>query len=114
MYFFEFLIPIIVTTVPFATIFGIVYMYLATRHKERLLLIEKGIDVKTLVTERKPMHILFKLGLLCIGVGVGIFIGYILHKFAQIEESVAYPSMIFLCAGIALVLSFIIEKRLNK
>ncbi|TAL68284.1 MAG: hypothetical protein EPN82_11365 [Bacteroidetes bacterium] len=98
----------------FGLIFGISYIYLSTRHKERLALIEKGIDAKIFMTERKPIYILMKLGLLSIGAAVGLLLGNLLKVYFQMEEGVAFPSMIFLFVGISLVLSYFIEKKLNK
>jgi len=98
----------------FGMIFGICYIYFSTRHKERLALIEKGIDAKMFQTVRKPFYLILKLGLLFIGVSIGILMGYILNVSIKMFEGVSYPSMIFLFGGIALVLSYFIEKKLNK
>ena len=100
--------------IPFGTIFGISYLYFYTRNKERQALIEKGMDAKIFITERKPLYILMKLGLLSIGAAIGLLLGYMFKVQFQMEEEVAYPSMIFLFIGIALVLSYFIEKKLNK
>ncbi|MCL5992485.1 MAG: hypothetical protein M1419_10370 [Bacteroidetes bacterium] len=100
--------------IPFGTIFGITYIYFFIRHKERLALLEKGMDAKIFQAVRKPLYILLKLGLLFIGVAVGILVGNILKVTKVMEAEVAYPSMIFLFVGIALVLTYFIEKKLKK
>ncbi|OGU12484.1 MAG: hypothetical protein A2X61_02610 [Ignavibacteria bacterium GWB2_35_12] len=110
----DILIPLFSIVFTFGTIFGIVYLYFITRHKERLALIEKGIDAKIFMYERKPFYILMKLGLLSIGVAIGILLGNLLDATTVMDAEVAYPSMIFLFGGIALVLTYFIEKKLNK
>ncbi|MBI5325777.1 MAG: hypothetical protein HZB41_10995 [Ignavibacteriae bacterium] len=110
----EILVPIFSIMCTFGSIAFITYIFFITRHKERLSLIEKGIDAKIFMTERKPLYILMKLGLVCIGAAIGILLGNLFHTSKLMEEGVAYPSMIFLFIGIALVLSYFIEKKLNN
>ena len=102
------LIPLIV----FASIFGVFYVFLITRNKERLALIEKGADAS--LFESKKTHrsnLTLKFGMLAVGIGVGILIASILESYTVLDEEVAYPSMIFLFGGIFLVGNALIEKK---
>jgi hypothetical protein len=95
----------------FALVFGSLYIYYTTRNKERLALIEKGASPELFKTNAANSgHRSFKLGLFCIGIGLGIIAGYFLSEAGMQEES-AYFSMIFLFGGIALVISFFLIKK---
>jgi hypothetical protein len=109
-----------ILAVIFGTIFGVFYLYLSTRNKERLALIEKGADatifMKGTAKNAAPFWKVFILNLsvLLIGVGVGIFIASILHYSIGVDEEVAYPGTIFLMSGIGLFVGFNLTKQLEK
>ncbi|MEJ2162095.1 MAG: hypothetical protein P8X60_01910 [Robiginitalea sp.] len=44
---------VIVVVLFWAVLFGIAYLYFSTRHKERLALIEKGVDASVFVKGRQ-------------------------------------------------------------
>ena len=108
----DILIPLIV----FSTFFGIAYLFFSTRNKERMALIEKGADAKLFNSGKKLSWKNFALsvGMLAIGIGLGVVIAAILEAPTSINEEVAYPSMIFLFAGISLVLYFFLARKLNN
>jgi hypothetical protein len=111
----EILIPISM----FLTIFGVLYLYLSTRNKERLALIEKGADASIFMRGRSnatPIWkvLLLNLALLLMGIGAGIFIASILYYNLGVNEDAAYPGTIFLMAGIALFIGFNKTKDLDK
>ncbi len=102
------LIPLIV----FSSIFGIAYVFLNTRNKERLSLIEKGADASLFATKKNHRsNLTLKFGMLAVGIGVGILIASILETYTILNEEVAYPSMIFLFGGLFLVANAMIEKK---
>jgi hypothetical protein len=109
-----------ILAVIFGTTFGVFYLYLSTRNKERLALIEKGADatifMKGTAKNAAPFWKVFILNLsvLLIGVGVGIFIASILHYSLGVDEEVAYPGTIFLMSGIGLFVGFNLTKQLEK
>lgn len=96
----------------FALVFASLYVHLTTRNKERLALIEKGADPE--LFKAKPNtdsgHGSFKLGLFLVGIALGILCGYFLAE-GGMEEEPAYFSMIFLFGGIALVVSYFMQKK---
>ena len=105
----EVLIPLIV----FSSIFGIAYVFLNTRNKERLSLIEKGADASLFATKKNRSNLTLKFGMLAVGIGTGILIASILESYTVLDEEVAYPSMIFLFGGLFLVANALIENK-NK
>ena len=108
----EILIPIAF----FATVFGIVYIIVSATNKEKLAMIEKGVDASLFQKGRSNIHgryIALKFGLLLIGFALGLLIGNVLEHYTQLEEEVAYFSMIFLFGGVALLLYYALMKKLK-
>jgi hypothetical protein len=110
---------VIIVAVIFGTIFGIAYLFFLTRNKERLAIIEKGVDASIFVkgkTHTAPIwKILFlNCALIMVGVGLGIFIAAILHYQLNVIEEVAYPGTIFTMAGIGLLIGFKITNSIEK
>jgi len=107
----EVLIPLIV----FSSIFGVFYVYLNTRNKERLSLIEKGADASLFATKKNnKFNLTLKIGMLAVGIGIGILIGSLLSSYTTLDEEVAFPSMIFLFGGMFLVANAIIDRQDKK
>lgn len=97
------LVPILIPLAFFATAFGVVYVFFTTRNKERMALIEKGMDASMLITkDHKNLHT-FKLGILSIGVSIGLLIGHALNEYAGFPEQISYWSMILLFGGLSFV-----------
>jgi hypothetical protein len=99
----------------FAVVFASLYVFLTTRNKERLALIEKGASPELFKTKSNvgSGYGSFKLGLFLIGIALGIMAGYFLHETGM-DESAAYFSMIFLFGGIGLVVSFLLQGKFEK
>lgn len=100
-------------------IFGIVYLYFSTRNKERLALIEKGVDASIFNKSRQGGNSFFKvfllnLSLLLMGVGVGILMALLLTTYTSLDKDAIYPAMIFLMSGASLFLGFRMTKNLDK
>ena len=99
----------------FAMILGLVlgFQYLKSRNKERMALIEKGVDASIFAPVKKKNNInSLKYGLFFIGIAAGILFGNILYESTILIKEVAYFSMIFLFGGISLIISFFAEKKL--
>ncbi|HAN18611.1 MAG TPA: hypothetical protein DCQ24_08065 [Bacteroidales bacterium] len=92
----------------FAVVYGIFHLYV--RRKERLALIEKGLTANIFNSEANVSPSL-KYGIFCIGIAIGFLFGDILAKSTNLEEGVAYVSMIFLFGGLALVIYYFIAKK---
>ncbi|MDX2444814.1 MAG: hypothetical protein QNK30_13530 [Bacteroidales bacterium] len=105
-----------IVLVIFGAIFGVFYLFFTTRNKERLALIENGADAKLFNTGKKFAWRNFSLsaGMFLIGIALGVLIAGILDATTEIHEGVAYPSMIFLFAGISLVIYFFLARKLRN
>ena len=107
------LTPVLVMVIIFGTILTIVY--LGIRKKERMVMLEKGVDASAFLTKNKSDYSL-KYGLLLVGVALGILIGNFLSNmpsFIDVQEA-AYFSMIFLFGGLALVIYHFLAKKQIK
>jgi hypothetical protein len=102
----------------FATVFGIYYVSVTTRNRERMALIEKGADASLFNTGKEGQLSLFswnkltlKLGMLFMGIGFGIIAGAILETMDIMRDGPGYVSMIFLFGGLSLVLFYIFDRK---
>ena len=110
---------VIVIIVFWAVIFGIAYLYFSTRHKERLALIEKGVDASVFVKGREYTQPIWKvlilnLALLLMGIGAGVVLGGILTEVAGVDDDIAVPGSIFLLAGTGLLIGFFITRKMDR
>ncbi len=106
---------ILITLIIFSSIFGIVFVFLSTRNKERLALIEKGADAKLFNSGKKFSfgELILNLALLAIGIGTGVLVGAMFEQ-GGMEEGVAYTSSIFIFGGIGLTVSFFLYRKLYQ
>ena len=106
----------------FASVFGVIYIYLNARHKERMSLIEKGVDANLFYSEKQDFNwskffskFTLKIGMFLMGIALGLFIGALLLKINFIDnDAVIYPSSIFFFGGLSLLLYYIIMDRKSK
>jgi uncharacterized protein YneF (UPF0154 family) len=110
---------VIIMPIIFGVIFGMFYLYISARNRERLALIEKGAEASIFYSRKKSMTpiwkvIIINLALLLVGIGVGIFIAALLHYNMGVDEDIAYPGTIFLLAGLGLFAGFFATKKLNE
>jgi archaellum biogenesis protein FlaJ (TadC family) len=109
----ENLVPILVPLACFAMIFGIVYVIVTARNRERLALIEKGADPKLFESVKKSSTGgILKWALLLVGIGLGIFLATLLVE-AGMNEPASYFAMICLFGGAGLLLAYKIEQKSN-
>ncbi|KIX19660.1 membrane protein [Flavobacterium sp. 316] len=109
---------IIIVPVLFLSIFGIFYLFYSTRNKERLALIEKGVDANIFVSKNHSSMFIWKiiilnLACLMIGIGTGILSALFIESLLEINNGPIYPGLIFLFAGIGLLVGFKISKNLE-
>ena len=76
-------------------------------------MLDKGVD-PSVFNDLKPGMAAIRYGLLLIGIAAGILLGNILEATTNLEEEVSYFSMIFLFGGMALVISYFLEKHQSK
>jgi len=107
---------IIVPLAFFAMVFGIVYL----TKRERLAMIERGMDPRRYKPQSAPFQTL-KWALLLIGAGIGLFLAYVLDhtlfsKMGDIEDGgnvAIYFALIAIFGGSGLFLSYLMEKKHN-
>ena len=92
-----------------------VIIWLTSRHKERIKMIEKGLsaeDIKALYSRevhRDPLSSL-KWGIIFVLGGAAILLGYTLHHSYNMEESII-PGLVVLFVGVGLVLFYMIASK---
>jgi hypothetical protein len=111
--------PAIITIGFFLSVFGIVYLFLSTRNKERLALIDKGADAGIFMKGKQNGSsigkiIILNFALLLMGIGVGVFIALLLTTYTLLNTDAIYPAAIFTMAGLGLFIGFYMTKRLEK
>jgi len=99
---------IFIVAIVFAGLYGALKLFI--RRKERLMIIEKGIDSPDIKSDSITFSSL-KFGLFFAGIGIGVLVANILIAVTIIEPEVAYFSLIFLFGGIALIIHHFIEKN---
>lgn len=108
---------VVVIPIVFGVVFGIYYLYINARNKERLALIEKGAEASIFFSNKRGSHgtskiLILNLALLSMGIGAGIFFGGLFHEVLGLSEEIAYPGTIFFMAGAGLLAGFFMTKRL--
>jgi hypothetical protein len=101
----------LVSVVLFAAVFGMVYVYLITRHRERMTILEKNVAVSPFKSTNNTS--LLKYGVVWLGISAGLIAGYILYNLG-LEESFSYASMVFLFSGISMIIAFFVAQKHNK
>ena len=101
---------IAIMAIIFGSIFGVFYLYISSRNKERLALIEKGADASIFNLSKKAGSswkvIVLNLAFLLMGIGLGVLLASILDEYSSLEDDAIYPALIFLMAGAGLYVGF--------
>ncbi|GAB4026967.1 DUF6249 domain-containing protein [Spirosoma gilvum] len=104
---------ILITLGGFASVFGIVYVFLMTRSRERMAMIERGVDA-SIFSGNNSISPTLKFGMLFVGIAIGMIIGNVLYEYYGVGRITSFLSMVFLFGGLSLILNFLIEQRLAK
>jgi len=86
------------------------YFYFKARNRERMALIEKGIDLSEFYKEPNR-HLMLKAGMLFMGVAIGLYVAYATTTVLPIPAVVAYFAMILLFGGLGLILYYPVSAR---
>jgi hypothetical protein len=110
----------------FLSIFGVYYLYITTRNRERMAMIEKGVDPTMFSSGRQPKVLkggsvgsgwkfTLKSGMFIIGIGIGFVISVL---FSGMMDRDVFPllviGIIFICGGGGLVAGFYMGRNLEK
>ena len=89
----------------------IYYFSRKAKNKERMALIEKGLDPSVYMKVESSFTSALLWGMLVVGVGLGAFVGYILSQYAAMRPEFVVPAMSLLFGGIGLVGFYLIRKK---
>ncbi|NQX82906.1 MAG: hypothetical protein HRT66_13065 [Flavobacteriaceae bacterium] len=109
---------IVIMPIMLGVVFGIAYLYFSTRNRERLALIEKGVDASVFMKGRQRTSPVWKvlilnLSMLLMSIGVGIFVAALLEMALQMKDDIIYPSVIFAFSGLGLFIGFNLTKKMD-
>lgn len=99
------LTAIIAIIVTFGTAFGIVYIVMTTRHRERMSMIQRGIDPGTAPRTPEPQKAL-KDGIQLIAATIGLGCGYVLDYYTDAPSPWVYLAPVFFFIGIAMIVYY--------
>ncbi len=107
---------VVIIPIIFGVLFGIFYLFISARNKERLALIEKGADASIFYASNKSVTpvwkvIIINLSLLLMGIGLGIFIGALFSDVLGMDDDIAMPGTILFMAGLGLLGGFHLTKK---
>lgn len=93
----------------FLALFAILYVYWTTRTKERLALVEKGLDAGIFKGQCSQLA-LVKWGIFLIAIGVGVVVGFALSNI--MNEVVAFFTAILISGGAGLIVAYAVTNKL--
>ncbi|WP_299436746.1 DUF6249 domain-containing protein [uncultured Aquimarina sp.] len=94
------------------SVFGIIYIYITSKHRERIAMIKYGVSASQLTNKNRDLAQSLKYGMLLIGIAVGILVAYCINLFVlEKYHPVFYFSMTFLFGGISIIMNYKLEKR---
>jgi FtsH-binding integral membrane protein len=102
---------ILIFGAPPALIVLIYYFSRKAKHKERMALIEKGIDASIFIKEETTSHKVLMWGMLIGGIGFGLLLGYILSVYTPMEQETIMPIMAILFGGLGLIGYYVYRKK---
>lgn len=105
-------VEIIVPLGAFAMVFGIVYLAITSNHRQKIAMIEAGMNPKE---EKESKHSKIRTAFLFLLVPTGIFVGNLLADLYPIMEGKSMGLIFaFLFGGIALVSAYFVERTFEK
>ena len=94
----------IITTIAFFVAVVLTVKYVsAARNKEKMALIDKGVDISQIYQKKDYRNATLKSGMFLVGIAIGLFIAYLLTVITDINGVVSYFSMILLFGGASLI-----------
>lgn len=104
--------PGVVMTTALLVIGFTLYSFIRARHIERMARIQRGQEA-TDNSHRSFLEV--KSGLLLLGVGMGLSVGFVLDQVANLSDpDVYYPALMLVFGGAALVYSYFLIETLRK
>lgn len=101
---------ILVPIALFAAIFGIVYISVSSKHRQRMAMIDKGLTPADFLERADPFRSL-KMGMVAVGVGIGLLVGYLFQLSTMDDNPLPYFVAVTICGGAALIGHYFIVRR---
>jgi hypothetical protein len=92
----------------------LIYLINRTKHKEKMALIEKGIDLSVLRKPQSPFNNSLLWGLASLGGGLGLLIGFFLLQNHICTDDAIMGILALIFGGIALIIFYFINKTREK
>jgi uncharacterized membrane protein YesL len=89
----------------------IYYFSRKAKNKERMALIEKGVDASIYLKEETTFHTVLMWGMLMGGIGLGLLLGYILSIYTPMREEIIMPIMALLFGGFGLIGYYVYRRK---
>ncbi|GAB5556651.1 MAG: hypothetical protein SchgKO_08640 [Schleiferiaceae bacterium] len=99
------MVEILIPIAGMALVFGIVYFGVTTKHKEKMEMIERGVDPQVLESPRG--YGALKFGPLLIGLGLGFF----LYKILPFDGEMMRNGLLLIFGGIGLVIGHTLARK---
>ncbi len=114
-------VDVLVSATFFATAFGIVYVVVTARHRQRMAMIEKGMDPGMQREREVPLRSL-RNGLVILAIGLGLFLGLLMERYSPIPNAdgsnsgspLPYFIMVTFCVGAALIMHHFIARKQGR
>lgn len=102
----------------FATIFGMYYLFITARNKERMSLIDKGADASIFYSAKQRITPIWKIiviniGCLSTGIGIGVIVGLLISQNFRYSNEPIIIGSIFIFGGLGLLSGFKIAQKLE-
>jgi len=97
-----------------AAIILIIHLRNKMKHREKIAMIEKGLDISTSVKNINSLNQILMWGALLFGLGLGLLIGYILSIVCDLNQNAIIPIMAILFGGISLIVYYNYNKKNEK
>ena len=99
--------------IPIVAMIGVVIMIIYLRRYEnieRMAMIDRGLSPADMKKPKEEGFTSLKFGLLLIGAGLGLLVGYFLDENTRMNE-IAYFSMLFIFGGIGLLIAYFMQQK---
>ena len=96
-------------------IVSLVYIVMNTRHKEKMVLFEKGLDPKKFLNNQFMPQTL-RAGILLVGSGLGFLVALLLDEYVltSVDNPAIYAGSVMLFGGLGVLIFYILNRKKNK
>lgn len=106
------MVSIIVPLALFSAVFGAIYVFIMTKHREKMYMMENQLDREEYGFRLfDGTYQTLKVGILMISLAVGLLAGNYLDETYWVDKEFAHLFGMLLFGGIGLIIHFLIEKN---